>query len=225
LWYVVGPGDAFVSTTQVVIDHAAAVIYLKLPRVPAVWNTRSLDFKYEIAPGEEVYIMSFGSTESGTVVSTGLANMLVDQVLVPKLPLKIANSRSASGFVFSSAGALLGVYNQSGFIPASYFSDSLPHIFLGKQVPDIHLGVAGWWGSEHPIFSNNRRISGFYVAQVTRPRSLFKVGDVIEKIDTQVVGEKAAWYTIPTSSFNVTVFRDGSERLLVIPQSILNQSF
>jgi len=94
-------------------------------------------------------------------------------------------------------------------LPNIQITRILPEILSKQKVVYPSFGVAGWFGFEQPSAIGSEIVEGFLVDRVWSKKSKLRRGDIIEKINGQIVRDENPWYNIGSNQANLTIRRAG----------------
>jgi len=134
-------------------------------------------------------------------------------------------SFGAGDVVINNQGRSVGfVTADNTVLPSYYITRFLTKILSGQTVLYPSLGVEGWFSEEQPIFVTNeedgkigKKVQGFLVSNSISPSNLLRKGDIILKINGEIVAHDNLWYTISDKeSVRVVVLRNQKELNLTV---------
>ena len=128
----------------------------------------------------------------------------------PNYGYEVEGNFEPGSIAVTNRGRMVGYISENGLLlPNIQITRILPEILSKQKVVYPSFGVAGWFGFEQPSAIGSEIVEGFLVDRVWSKKSKLRRGDIIEKINGQIVRDENPWYNIGSNQANLTIRRAG----------------
>lgn len=226
-WKALSSSGIVFNVDKFIWDAHTHFVYLKISQSENLENNRDTETNFKVVSFsdsinlfDEVFVSSnkrWQASRLGYIGRGFFDGSHLDSS--PNSRYKLDDNFSVGSIVITSKGRVVGFIDDDGMmLPSFYVSRILPSILSSQKIEYPSFGVYGWFSDEHPIVSkDNQQINGFFVKNIWSKKTNLKRGDIITKIDGQIVLDESLWYNLIDKNVNLTILRDGKMFDLEVP--------
>lgn len=224
-WKIVADSGNVLNIESYLKDPATNMMYVKVsPPTSTIWHP--VEFVSDTKVNDEVFIVTPGEFwQSAFVDQKGYFSFPEghsDTVL--PVQFELSQAIPLGSIVVSKQGRIVGVgRGEHSVLLSTVISTQLPSLLTQGSLSYPSLGIEGWFSEEQPLILQNHVTPGFLVTKIVNKDSLFHKGDIILKLNGEIVEPEKMWYTIRSSKeINLQLWREGKLINMKVPISSKN---
>ena len=219
----IGSDGEVYGAVKTLYDPYAKILYVKINPSNqnldnlSVTQFRVASFEESVSPSDDIYI--FENNEWRAAVVGEKKHITGDRLdSAPSYNYSLINTAAANTVAMNSRGRVVGFVDADGrLLPSIFVSRVMPTVLSAQKISYPSLGVAGRLSDYEPAIASNTAFSGLMVTNVWNKKSKLQRGDVIMKINGQIVHDESLWYNISGETASLTVWRSGKTLEIIAP--------
>lgn len=224
-WVALLPHGRTVRVVETLADPLAGVWYVKIsvPTSSPEGPLRVAKFVSE-SPSSDVFTWHASQTSPTTLAGRFIPPQSAAHLdSAYAIRLKTAIDPPPGSFLLTPQAEVLGLALADGSVlPATAVANQLPSLLTREELRYQTLGIEGWFTDEAAVTVAGIERSGFLVGRVRPGTARFMRGDLITKLNGEVVSPEGWWYTLKNEdTVRVTVLRRGQELTWEIHPSVV----
>lgn len=203
-WRLLFSDGSVYGVTKVFADNRSEILLLKVGALPGGKSLSNVQFKVtsfapKVKVNDDDFIFSNNRWQWAYIQEAVAKNLVLPHLdTAPTDTFLTSGSFVPGSLSFNNDGQLQGVVRSDGLLLPSFYIDLLSNRFLAaqEQFKYSSLGVEGWFSTEQPLLIKDQAVVGFYVNRILATDNLLRVGDIVRKINGQIVDQTNLWYTV-----------------------------
>jgi hypothetical protein len=224
-WKIVTNSGNVLSIENFLKDPVTSMVYVKVsPPTSTIWHP--VEFVTDAKINDEVFILTLGEFWKSAFIDQKRYSSFSEGHSDTILPVQFELSQTVplGSIVVSKQGRVVGVgRGEYGVLLSTVIAEQLPSLLTQRSLFYPSLGIEGWFSEEQSLVLQNRITPGFLVTKTLVKDSLLHKGDIILKLNGEIVEPEKMWYTIRSSKeVNLQLLRE--EKIINIKAPISSKN-